>query len=144
MFNHRRAFTVQLAAEVIRRLDDGTYTPLPATTYDACALTEAFSVVARGTQQGRVVVNLGGNPPVRPAIPSFPVRADGTYLVTGAFGAVGLAMVDWLVSRGTAPDRRQRAAPVADAPNGRLRRGAPARTSGRKPSTSATHSPSRA
>jgi acyl transferase domain-containing protein/NADPH:quinone reductase-like Zn-dependent oxidoreductase/acyl carrier protein len=100
MLNHRRAFTVQLAAEVIRRLDDGTYTPLPATTYDACALTEAFSVVARGTQQGRVVVNLGGNPPVRPAIPSFPVRADGTYLVTGAFGAVGLAMVDWLVSQG--------------------------------------------
>jgi acyl transferase domain-containing protein/NADPH:quinone reductase-like Zn-dependent oxidoreductase/acyl carrier protein len=100
MFNHRRAFTHQLAAEVIGRLDDGTYTPLPATTYDACALTEAFSVVARGTQQGRVVVNLGGNPPVRPAIPSFPVRADGTYLVTGAFGAVGLAMVDWLVSHG--------------------------------------------
>ena len=27
MFNHRRAFTVQLAAEVIRRLDDGTYPP---------------------------------------------------------------------------------------------------------------------
>ena len=77
MFNHRRAFTEQLAAEVIGRLDDGTYTPLPATTYDASALTEAFSVVARGTQQGRVVVNLGGNPPVRPAIPSFPVRADG-------------------------------------------------------------------
>jgi acyl transferase domain-containing protein/NADPH:quinone reductase-like Zn-dependent oxidoreductase/acyl carrier protein len=100
MFNHRRAFTIQLAAEVIRRLDDGTYLPLPATTYDACALTEAFSVVARGTQQGRVVVNLGGNPPVRPAIPSFPVRADGTYLVTGAFGAVGLAMGDWLVSQG--------------------------------------------
>ncbi len=100
MFNHRRAFADQLAAEVIGRLDDGTYTPLPATTYDACALTEAFSVVARGTQQGRVVVNLSGGPPVRPAIPSFPVRADGTYLVTGAFGAVGLAMVDWLVSQG--------------------------------------------
>ncbi|WP_018602447.1 type I polyketide synthase [Mycobacterium sp. 155] len=100
MFNHRRAFTDQLAAEVIGRLNDGTYTPLPATTYDADALTEAFSVVARGAQQGRVVVNLRGNPPIRPAIPSFPVRADGTYLVTGAFGAVGLAMVDWLVSQG--------------------------------------------
>lgn len=100
MFNHRRACTDQLATEVIGLLDGGTYAPLPATTYDASALTEAFSVVARGTQLGRVVVNLGGNPPVRPAIPSFPVRADGTYLVTGAFGAVGLAMVDWLVSQG--------------------------------------------
>jgi NADPH:quinone reductase-like Zn-dependent oxidoreductase/acyl carrier protein len=100
MLNHRKAFTKQLAIEVIGRLDDGTYTSLPARTYDGRALTEAFNVVARGTQQGRVVVNLGGNPPVRPAIPSFPVRADGTYLVTGAFGAVGLAMVDWLVSQG--------------------------------------------
>ena len=100
MFKLRRAFTEQLATEVIGRLDDGTYTPLPATMYDACALPEAFSVVARGTQRGRVVVNLGGNPPVRPALPSFPVRADGTYLVTGAFGAVGLTLVDWLVSQG--------------------------------------------
>jgi acyl transferase domain-containing protein/NAD(P)-dependent dehydrogenase (short-subunit alcohol dehydrogenase family)/acyl carrier protein len=100
MFNHRRAFADQLAAEVIGRLNDGTYIPLPATVYDACALAEAFSVVARGTQQGRVVVNLGGNPPVRPAFPSFPIRADGTYLVTGAFGAVGLAIVDWLISHG--------------------------------------------
>ena len=100
MFNHRRAFTEELAAEVIGLLDDRTYTPLPAVTYDASALTKAFNVVARGTQQGRVVVDLGGNPPVRPVIPSFPVRADGTYLVTGAFGAVGLAMVDWLISQG--------------------------------------------
>ena len=92
------------------------------------------------------MVNLGGNPPVRPAIPSFSVRADGTYLVTGAFGAVGLAMGDWLVSQGA---RHlivvAGAAPVADAPKRRLQAWrAPARTSGRKPSTSATHSPSRA
>ncbi|GAB2999405.1 type I polyketide synthase [Mycobacterium bourgelatii] len=100
MLNHRPAFTQQLATEVIMRLDNGTYPPLPATTYDAGALAEAFNVVARGTQQGRVEVHLGGNPPVRPAIPSFPVRSDGSYLVTGAFGAVGLALVDWLVDQG--------------------------------------------
>jgi NADPH:quinone reductase-like Zn-dependent oxidoreductase/acyl carrier protein len=100
MFAYRRAFANRLAAEVIARLDDGTYTPLSTTTYDAAQLPEAFRVVARGTQQGRVVVELGGNPPVRPAIPSFAVRTDGTYLVTGAFGAVGLAIVDWLVSQG--------------------------------------------
>ena len=76
--------------------------------YDVDQLSEALSVVARGTQQGRVVVTLDGNPPVLPAIPAFTVRAEATYLVTGGFGAVGLAMVDWLVSQGAqAPDRRE-------------------------------------
>ncbi|WP_204810122.1 type I polyketide synthase [Mycobacterium riyadhense] len=100
LFTYRRVFADEIAAEVAARLNDGTYTPLPAVTYDAGQLPDAFGIVARGTQQGRVVVTLGGNPPVRPEIPTFAVRADGTYLVTGAFGAVGVAIVDWLVAQG--------------------------------------------
>ena len=100
MFAFRREFAVGLAAEVIARIDDGTYPTLPTIVYDVDQLPQALGVVARGTQQGRVVVTLDGIPPVRPAIPAFTVRAEATYLVTGAFGGVGLAMVDWLVAQG--------------------------------------------
>ena len=100
MFTYRRDLAVRLAEDVVARLGDGTYTAVPATTYDIGRLSEALGVVARAAQKGRVVVTLDGNPPVRPAVPRFSVRADATYLVTGGFGAVGLVMADWLVSQG--------------------------------------------
>ncbi len=34
------------------------------------------------------------------AAPNVPVRADGSYLVTGGLGALGLLTADWLVQRG--------------------------------------------
>lgn len=100
LFAFRPEFSRRLWSDVISRFADGTYQALPATIFDSGQLTEAFGLVARGTQQGRVVVTLGGAPPVRPAVPSFEVRGDGTYLITGAFGGVGLSVTDWLVSAG--------------------------------------------
>ena len=67
MFAFRREFAVRLAAEVIARIDDGTYPTLPTIVYDVDQLPQALGVVARGTQQGRVVVTLDGIPPVRPS-----------------------------------------------------------------------------
>jgi acyl transferase domain-containing protein/NADPH:quinone reductase-like Zn-dependent oxidoreductase/acyl carrier protein len=100
MFTYRRELAGQLTEEIVARLNDGTYAALPATIYDADRLSEALGVVARGAQQGRVVVTLGGHPAVRPAMPQFTVHADVTYLVTGGFGAVGLSLTDWLVAHG--------------------------------------------
>ena len=100
MFTYRRDLAARITAEIVALLNDGTYSALPATTYDAAQLPEALGVVARGSQQGRVVVTLDGNPPVRPAMPQFNVRADATYLISGGFGAVGMAITDWLVAQG--------------------------------------------
>ncbi len=102
-------------------------------------------MVARGAQQGRVVVTLDGNPPVRPAMPQFNVRADATYLVTGGFGAVGLAITDWLVAQGARHliVVSRSGARAANAPNAGCVHGArPEPRSETKPSMSATRAPS--
>ncbi len=42
----------------------------------------------------------GSAPPSRPRPEEFTVRSDGTYLITGGLGGLGLTVAGWLVDRG--------------------------------------------
>ncbi|NLG55085.1 MAG: SDR family NAD(P)-dependent oxidoreductase [Rhodococcus sp.] len=87
--------------QVVKFLDDGTYTFLPYSSFPLSKIAEAFEAVARSSHTGRVVLMLDEpEPMVRPQIPDANISADASYLVTGGFGAFGLATARWLVNSG--------------------------------------------
>ncbi|WP_040781006.1 type I polyketide synthase [Nocardia pneumoniae] len=95
--------------EIVRRgirrameaCDQGVYRHLPYTAFPLDSTAEAFETVVRSKQIGRVVLDLREpNPTVLPKRPSLSVDPEGSYLVTGGFGAFGLATARWLVRSG--------------------------------------------
>jgi acyl transferase domain-containing protein/NADPH:quinone reductase-like Zn-dependent oxidoreductase/NADP-dependent 3-hydroxy acid dehydrogenase YdfG/aryl carrier-like protein len=102
MLRHKPAVVRSLTRRVVDRLTEGTYQYLPYTSYPVSRITEAFEAAARSRHIGRVVLDFEAEtqPLVRPQIPSFEVSPDAAYLVTGGFGAFGLATAKWLVAEG--------------------------------------------
>lgn len=90
----------RIAGEVHDRLQSGGYAPLPTTPYPLTAVGDAFGAVAESRHAGQVLVTMEPSAGALPMRPEFVVRADATYLVTGGFGAFGLATARWLVARG--------------------------------------------
>ncbi|MEE6177835.1 SDR family NAD(P)-dependent oxidoreductase [Mycobacterium sp. 050134] len=101
MLRHKPALVRSLTRQAIDQLSTGQYEYLPYTSYPVSKLAEAFETVARSRHIGRVVLNFEEpKPMVRPRIPSFGVSPGASYLVTGGFGAFGLATAKWLVAEG--------------------------------------------
>ena len=101
MVAFRRPAMVTLVETINDAFERGWYTPLPTTVYSVDRLSEAFEAVARGTHVGRVVVDFRDAAPlVKPARPTAQIHADATYVVTGGFGAFGLATARWLAASG--------------------------------------------
>lgn len=91
----------EVMSQVNEALADGTYTSLPFIEYPLAELDKAFEDVVRSSRNGRVVLALDDpTPPVRPAVPTVTIEPDASYLITGGFGAFGLATARWLVSEG--------------------------------------------
>jgi NADPH:quinone reductase-like Zn-dependent oxidoreductase len=94
----------QIAAvlrEAVREVDEGRLEPLPHTVLDLAEAEDAFRLMAQGRHIGRVVLTLGR--------PSYRVlqreerpiaRPDGTYLILGGLGGLGLSLAEHLVGRG--------------------------------------------
>lgn len=87
--------------EVLDALAAGTYQHLPYVVYPMSEVDKAFEAVVRSTHSGRVVVRLdAADPAVRPAVPTVKIDPDASYLITGGYGAFGLATARWLVAEG--------------------------------------------
>ncbi len=79
---------------VLRPLfEQGKLRPLPQTVFPVQEVVAAYRYVQQARQIGKVVLQFGGPP--APA-----VRADGSYLITGGLGALGLAVAGQLVRAG--------------------------------------------
>ncbi|WP_235009963.1 type I polyketide synthase [Mycobacterium sp. 3519A] len=102
MLRYKPALVRSLTQRVLDRLTEGVYHYLPYTSYPVSRISEAFEAAARSRHIGRVVLDLEAEtqPMVRPQIPAFRVSAAASYLVTGGFGAFGLATAKWLVAEG--------------------------------------------
>ena len=101
MLNFRPDAVRARMTELVDRFARGIYTHLGFRMHSVDAVATAFDEVARPTRIGRVVLDLReSSPELRPPIPSLRVRPDATYLVTGGFGAFGLATARWLVRAG--------------------------------------------
>ena len=98
MLNFRPETVRARMTELVDRFDRGIYTHLDFRMHSVDAVAAAFDEVARPTRIGRVVLDLRTSSlELRPTIPSLLVASDATYLVTGGFGAFGLATARWLV-----------------------------------------------
>ncbi|WP_405490117.1 beta-ketoacyl synthase N-terminal-like domain-containing protein [Nocardia sp. NBC_00511] len=97
----RRRETADLVRGVHRRLAAGEYRYLPYELYDTADVARAFEDVARSTHFGRVAISLESEAPqVRPLISTVIVDPAARYLITGGFGAFGLAVGRWLIGLG--------------------------------------------
>ncbi len=83
-----------LLTELVRAVEAGELRPLPTRVFKLSDAAAAFRFMAQARHIGKIVL-----------VPdeveaSVPVRADGTYLIAGGLGALGLAVAGWLVERG--------------------------------------------
>lgn len=75
----------------------GTLSPLPQRVFPLQEATSAFRYMAQAKHIGKIVVTqevgLSSSVPNR-------FRTDGSYLITGGLGGLGLQVVQWMVERG--------------------------------------------
>jgi acyl transferase domain-containing protein/acyl carrier protein len=91
----------RLLREVLEQVEAGTVRPLPHQTFPVSRVAEAFREMAQGRHTGKLVISMeDAQLRVAPARAGFRVRPDGTYLVTGGLGGLGLSAARWLVEHG--------------------------------------------
>ncbi|HWV56251.1 MAG TPA: SDR family NAD(P)-dependent oxidoreductase, partial [Longimicrobiales bacterium] len=78
----------------------GGVVPLPYRIEPVSRVTTAMRRMAQGGHVGKILLDMQQPVPVRPAARPLPVRPDGTYLITGAFGGVGLELCRRLMAAG--------------------------------------------
>ena len=87
----------ELMQEVVPQFEDQRLQPLPLRTFPIRRVVEALRHMARAEHIGKVVIeaeSLAG------AGRTFWLREDGTYLVTGGLGGLGLKVARWLAHHG--------------------------------------------
>ena len=91
----------RLLLDVMQQLADGRYTPVPYTVFDLGEAEQAFRLMAQARHIGKVVLTVDETHyPVSPEREPALCQAEGTYLITGGLGGLGLAVADWLVRQG--------------------------------------------
>jgi len=78
-----------LLQEVLHQVEAGKLHPIHHQTFSVEAVTDAFRTMQQGRHRGKLVVT-----------PTFSPRPDGSYLITGGMGALGLQVAQWLVDLG--------------------------------------------
>ncbi|MCE5303540.1 MAG: SDR family NAD(P)-dependent oxidoreductase [Planctomycetaceae bacterium] len=88
----------ELIRAVVPQFVDKKLVPLPLRTYRIQRIVDALRHMARAEHIGKVVIQAaaGGDFADR----GLSLHDDGTYLVTGGLGGLGLKLAGWLVDRG--------------------------------------------
>ncbi|MFI2437079.1 SDR family NAD(P)-dependent oxidoreductase [Streptomyces sp. NPDC018693] len=88
----------RLLDEVWDRVESGELTPLPATGHGFADVADTLRAHPHG---GVVATDPGGVAGITPVpLADGVFRADGTYLITGGLGALGLSLAEFLAHRG--------------------------------------------
>ncbi|MGZ9234604.1 MAG: SDR family NAD(P)-dependent oxidoreductase, partial [Anaerolineales bacterium] len=77
---------------ILADMDSGALEPLPLQTFAMPSVREAFRFMAQAKHIGKIVVTQEES--------ISPIRADGTYLVTGGLGGLGTLMASWMIEQG--------------------------------------------
>ncbi|MFG2052936.1 SDR family NAD(P)-dependent oxidoreductase [Micromonospora sp. NPDC048930] len=91
----------RLFADVWQRIADGTLPPLPTRVFPYPEAAEALREMSHGSHIGKLVV---ADPTTIETVTAVPLPAgrfrDGTYVISGGLGALGLALAEFLVGHG--------------------------------------------
>jgi acyl transferase domain-containing protein/NADPH:quinone reductase-like Zn-dependent oxidoreductase/short-subunit dehydrogenase/acyl carrier protein len=96
----RKALGERVYSEMMRQFKKGTFTPLPYSVFEAGGVSEAFQLMQYSSHIGKIVVRPPKAGSVRAANKPLAINAQGTHVLTGAFGGFGLETAKWLVERG--------------------------------------------
>jgi phthiocerol/phenolphthiocerol synthesis type-I polyketide synthase C len=103
------AYAGGLLSQVLTLFEQGRLTPLPAELFAAADVAQAFRQMAQARHIGKIVVTMGEELTVdsgqlsvdsEQLIPLPSLRQDGTYLITGGLGGIGLKVADYLAAQG--------------------------------------------
>jgi acyl transferase domain-containing protein/NADPH:quinone reductase-like Zn-dependent oxidoreductase/acyl carrier protein len=100
ILRERPALLQRIWSDVERLFADGRIGPLPTQAFAASRVSEAFRVMSRARHVGKIVVDFEGDAVLARRLPPPAFRRDRTYLVTGAFGGFGTALVRWMAQEG--------------------------------------------
>ncbi|MCX4246642.1 type I polyketide synthase [Paraliomyxa miuraensis] len=102
MMVERPAMVRELLEELVSLITAGVFQPPPVTTFPISRAADAFHHMAQARHIGKIVLTMGdGEVSVRePATALRPIREDGSYLVTGGLGGLGLSVARHLAERG--------------------------------------------
>jgi acyl transferase domain-containing protein len=92
------ASVAPVLSEALGPVWDGVIEPLPVRVFPAAGVGDAFRFMAQARHIGKIVVEAAGTEPDAPRGPR--VRADGSYLITGGLGGLGVRTARWLVDAG--------------------------------------------
>ena len=94
-----------LLRETMDAFEKGELRPLSVVEFDLGEAQDAFRFMAQAKHIGKVVLTAGVSAETQ-IVPGNPartdLRSDGTYLITGGLGGLGLEVARWMVDRGAA------------------------------------------
>ncbi|GAA0665260.1 hypothetical protein GCM10010193_15850 [Kitasatospora atroaurantiaca] len=88
----------EIMGRIVALVEAGELPAIPATVYSLDEVEEAFGVLSRGANIGKLVLSFTDQH--APAAREVTVRPDRTYLITGGLGALGLVTAQKLVDLG--------------------------------------------
>ncbi|HEV7868194.1 MAG TPA: SDR family NAD(P)-dependent oxidoreductase, partial [Chthoniobacteraceae bacterium] len=103
VFHGDENLTREMLGELAELVEQRALSPLPFRAFPASRVDAAFRLMASGKHIGKVVVSFPESFVLRrgePLSTPFEIRADGSYLITGAFGGFGKVLAQWLVQGG--------------------------------------------
>jgi acyl carrier protein len=102
MFKQRPTQAGVLIREVLQYVAAGTLRPLPLQVFPVSHIESAFRHMAQAKHMGKIVISLcEPQVQVTPASEqSTTFSAEGTYLITGGLGGLGLAVAQWMGQQG--------------------------------------------
>ena len=102
-WKHNQALIKQLIKETWAGFDLGIFTSLPTKCFAHHESTSAFKYMARGEHIGKIHINLRNTQVSMETNPldSHPLFSENAlYIVTGAFGGIGMGISQWLADNG--------------------------------------------
>jgi acyl transferase domain-containing protein/NADPH:quinone reductase-like Zn-dependent oxidoreductase/acyl carrier protein len=86
--------------QLLEKFRAGELKPLPATIWPMEQIGRAYRTMQQAAHMGKIVLNLPPWCGSRSINAPDAFRNNATYMVTGAFGGIGLRLVKWLFKRG--------------------------------------------
>jgi NADPH:quinone reductase-like Zn-dependent oxidoreductase/acyl carrier protein len=89
-----------LLRDIVARFESGELQPMETRVTPVAKSAEAFRTMAQARHIGKIVISMqdSARAPIAPMRSAF--DPDGTYLITGGIGGLGLTVARWMVGRG--------------------------------------------
>jgi myxalamid-type polyketide synthase MxaB len=91
------ALVQSMLRQLIQKFENGVLLPLPQTVFPLIDAVSAFRYMQQAKHIGKIVIKF---PDKIGTQERLSLRSDGTYLITGGLGGLGLLVAQWLVERG--------------------------------------------